>query len=376
MKFECPSCSQHLEAESSYAGQSINCPACGQAFVVPHAVLALASSKGVSPPPATPRPTPIGSRRTSRLAISSLGLSLAGLLLGPLGCVPGVICGHLARRALRRNPALGGAGFAKAGLLIGYSVTVLLTAGVLALFTMGVSILHREVQSPQLSMQARGTRTDHGPIANASHQTGGQALDQGALNGGMSNSVTTVDGRDYSTIDLQNAKIPARPAQSRVLGQDFSVRRAWIQGNDLVLKGDQTSDFPEIRVHVRAKGPNRFGPDIPSQVEIAARFGMETLLFDNGLLGRYCTVTFRTAQKATDLTADAGMRLVFHAPQNGGAKTSIELGFGRVRRGFVVGEFTTELPPELAAKVRHIKPVFGFRFPLRPRTSTPSARGP
>lgn len=56
----------------------------------------------------------------SSLAVASLVLSLLSLILGPLGYVPGIICGHLARSRMRRNAGLRGAGFAKAGLMIGY----------------------------------------------------------------------------------------------------------------------------------------------------------------------------------------------------------------------------------------------------------------
>jgi hypothetical protein len=63
--------------------------------------------------------------KTSRLAIASLALSLGSLLLGPLGYLPGIICGHLAKGRIRRDPALGGRGLANAGLGIGYGILAL-----------------------------------------------------------------------------------------------------------------------------------------------------------------------------------------------------------------------------------------------------------
>lgn len=56
--------------------------------------------------------------RTSGLAIASLACSL----LGPVCCIPAVICGHLALRRMGREPALRGYGLAIAGLIIGYII--------------------------------------------------------------------------------------------------------------------------------------------------------------------------------------------------------------------------------------------------------------
>lgn len=73
------------------------------------------------------------SRRTSGLAIASLVLSCVTVFLGPFGCVPGIIWGHLARRDCRAHPTLGGDGLALAGLIVGY---VFLAFGVLAAFVL------------------------------------------------------------------------------------------------------------------------------------------------------------------------------------------------------------------------------------------------
>jgi hypothetical protein len=54
--------------------------------------------------------------RTCGLAIASLVCSL----LGPLFCLPAIICGHVALRKIERDPELTGHGLALAGLIIGY----------------------------------------------------------------------------------------------------------------------------------------------------------------------------------------------------------------------------------------------------------------
>ncbi len=62
-----------------------------------------------------------GPVRTCGLAIASLVLVLA---LGPVGCIPAIICGHLALRRISKEPTLQGHGLALAGLIIGYCVLV------------------------------------------------------------------------------------------------------------------------------------------------------------------------------------------------------------------------------------------------------------
>lgn len=67
-----------------------------------------------------------GRGRKSGLAIASLVLGCLSVVLGPLGCLPAIVCGHLALRDIQRNPVYGGEGIALAGLIVGYVFLVLL----------------------------------------------------------------------------------------------------------------------------------------------------------------------------------------------------------------------------------------------------------
>lgn len=69
--------------------------------------------------------------RTSGLAIASLILSISSVILWPFGFVPGIICGHLARRQIREDPLIRGDGLAKAGLIIGYIFLCFLVCSIL-----------------------------------------------------------------------------------------------------------------------------------------------------------------------------------------------------------------------------------------------------
>ncbi len=77
-----------------------------------------------SSPPSLPGQTPAPQ---NGLAITSFVLGLLALVcFGFLAGIPAVICGHLARARVRREPAqYGGAGFALAGLITGYIGLVL-----------------------------------------------------------------------------------------------------------------------------------------------------------------------------------------------------------------------------------------------------------
>jgi hypothetical protein len=61
-------------------------------------------------------------KETAGVAIASLVLGILGLiLLGPLGSIPAVICGHVAMSRIKKSPDdLEGNGMALAGLILGY----------------------------------------------------------------------------------------------------------------------------------------------------------------------------------------------------------------------------------------------------------------
>jgi len=143
LKFACPHCEQHIQCEDNLSEQTIACPACGRTVPVPklpdehhlrittgrvpvptHAHGAPRATDAVVPesPPA-PEPT----TRYSRYAIASISLAVSSLLLGPFGCIPAIVFGHLAQAELRRNPRLEGASLARSGLIVGYAFLALFT---------------------------------------------------------------------------------------------------------------------------------------------------------------------------------------------------------------------------------------------------------
>lgn len=76
--------------------------------------------------------TPV--RQTNSLAVVSLVCSILGWTLLPfLGSIVAIVCGHMARSEIRRNPQTQeGDGLAVAGLVLGYLVIALSVLAVVA----------------------------------------------------------------------------------------------------------------------------------------------------------------------------------------------------------------------------------------------------
>ncbi|EEF60830.1 DUF4190 domain-containing protein [Pedosphaera parvula] len=129
-KFACSNCGQNILSDTTQVGTSVTCPSCQTPLIVPNIPagtstapppsapgLRRADSSSYNPPP-PPNVTPVV-EKTSGLAIASLVCSLSSFVIC-IGWLPGIICGHLAKAELRRNPKLKGSGLATAGLVIGY----------------------------------------------------------------------------------------------------------------------------------------------------------------------------------------------------------------------------------------------------------------
>jgi len=161
--------------------------------------------------PTAPSPFPVtpsapGAGRTSSLAVASLICSLTFCF----GCIPGIICGHLAQRNIRRDPTLRGGGLAIAGLCISY-FGLLLTLGAIGLgmagFVRGFKEAWRVAQQEQTEEAAHGTST---------------AMDS--------------DTNSLWNMDLANAEFSDQPAQGRIRGEDFKVTSATVRNGVITFR--------------------------------------------------------------------------------------------------------------------------------------------
>ncbi len=159
IKFACIHCGQKLSCDHALTGQRISCPACQRSVLVPwtptasEAPKAGGASSNQSDPPAFSKPGDVpkvsipqlsppdledSARHTSHKVLQLEGrnrvaprfsilaaLSFALSLAGPFGCVPAILCGHIAKWQMRRNAALRGDSLATAGLAIAYTAALL-----------------------------------------------------------------------------------------------------------------------------------------------------------------------------------------------------------------------------------------------------------
>jgi hypothetical protein len=117
-KFNCPACGQKIACHPGDAGTAIQCPKCQATFTVPPAPLSAAK------PAATPlqaKAATLGvtiqtENNYSKLAVASV---ISSVVFG-IGWLPGIICGHIAKARIRRNPLLDGKTMANVGLTISY----------------------------------------------------------------------------------------------------------------------------------------------------------------------------------------------------------------------------------------------------------------
>lgn len=105
----------------------INCPECSKevsdkAPACPNCGVVLSASSTKTPDVQATFPSTQNIQKTSGIAIASLVTALL--------CIPlvSIVLGHIARRDIKRDPNLTGAGIAKAGLILGYTPIILAIA--------------------------------------------------------------------------------------------------------------------------------------------------------------------------------------------------------------------------------------------------------
>ena len=235
-KFSCPACRQKISCDTALAGTDISCPSCKALIVVPKEIPPPAGISGVpglppgrpgagaaasqAAPKSTGQPAASTAQGTSGLAVASLVCSLASLVTC-IGWLPGIICGHMAKSRIRRNPALKGSGLATTGLAIGYLILVLEVA------TVGAYVWNfsRAVRQGIVDAQ-HDLATNHIVIT----QTQPPATDDTQASPTRPKAVTagnpTEPGNSGWTTDLSQMTFPNHPASGEIRGMNFKARNA------------------------------------------------------------------------------------------------------------------------------------------------------
>jgi hypothetical protein len=231
-KFSCPKCGQSILCDTSNAGMQIPCPACQTSLTVPAPPPPAPAPGGKlsinktahahqPPPPAgaaqeAPKPAwgakaaPPPPKKTSLLAIAALVCSL----LGGIGAIPGIICGHLARTRIARDRSLKGAGLALAGLIISY----LSLALIIGWYGFGAPYLKK--MADQKAAQE----------AEAKRQADEQAKAAKAA------EIAAAKKRAGWNLDLSVADFPDRDASGKIHSVNFTVEAALFSGSSVVLQ--------------------------------------------------------------------------------------------------------------------------------------------
>lgn len=228
IKFSCLSCGQHIECDVTESGRPMLCPACGANLTVPQLMESPTPAPPVLDSDEVPAPAPASSMspRTSGLAVASLVCSLLSPLIC-FGCLAGIICGHLARRAIRRNPMLTGKGVATAGLILGYMALILLGAFTAFIFDRGASRFKAELES------MRSFPTNPPDAVSAQSQT---PMDSNETEHAQSN------GAGW-TLDVKDATVPDGPVSGQIHGADFQLKRALFRNGNLRFVSEDGQEF-------------------------------------------------------------------------------------------------------------------------------------
>jgi DNA-directed RNA polymerase subunit RPC12/RpoP len=245
LKFLCPECGQKILGDAAYSGIQIACPSCQKNITVPAAasapamppVLAEVAARSASPPPLpTPQTAsrtvsspPAAARRPQQIPDRFSALAIASLLCSvfvPLGSIPGIICGHMAKARMRRDIFLVGEKMATAGLLISYCVLM----ATLALA--GIARLEHRLSRPVMVMR-------ESPDATAAMQA--RIVDEIVIGGNEEDH--ELEGQRHST-----AANMGKPGRLATYGGSFSYKMTVLPPESMFLNCHYSGD--ETRGHL------------------------------------------------------------------------------------------------------------------------------
>ena len=233
-KFSCPACGQNILCDTTQVGTQIACPGCNATIVVPKETAGTANvSTGAGIPPGLPGNIATTAQRNSRLAIASLVCSLSSLITC-VGWLPGIICGHLAKSRIRRNPSLKGNGLATAGLIIGYLIFVLETGAAVRFWFFSVAVkqgIENVLQNQATNKIIIVTQTQSIIASNAN-----QTMEPAKPETVPTNHLQIEPANSEWTSDLSKVSFPDHPASGKLHGMDFAAKTASFKNGDLKIR--------------------------------------------------------------------------------------------------------------------------------------------
>jgi DNA-directed RNA polymerase subunit RPC12/RpoP len=250
-KFSCPACGQNILCDTTQVGTQIACPGCNATIAVPKET---AGTTGISTqtdlPPALPGNIATTAQRTSGLAIASFVCSLSSLITC-VGWLPGIICGHLAKSRICRNPSLKGSGLATAGLIIGYLI-LMSEVGTTAVYVWRVSaavkqryenVRHDLATNNFIIKQTQPTTVSNDnqqvkPIEPGAVVTNSQQPEPVKPEPVVINNQQMEPAKSGWTSDIGKISFPDQPVSGKLHGMDFTLKTVSFRNGDLKITSE------------------------------------------------------------------------------------------------------------------------------------------
>ncbi len=340
-KFSCPACHQDVLCDTTQLGTQIACPVCNATITVPNEIAGTSAASVLLDTSRTSPANPAtGVQRTSGLAIASLVCSLSSLITC-VGWLPGIICGHMAKSRIRRDPSLKGAGLATAGLVIGYLILIS-EVGSTAIYVWQISnAVKQGFQNARQNLATNNfvvVQTQPTTVSNANPQAEPVQPEAIATNEQPIESVKPVTataapqsspGPSGWTSDISKATFPAHPASGELHGLDFFVTSTFFRNGDLRIRSGDGLQLDVYRLGAAIEGRSyEIQPvdDDPANPRVKITWNeagaVETATFNKGY----------------------GMKLQFGQAINQTVSGKIYLCFPDSSKSCVAGTFKVKLP--------------------------------
>ena len=252
LKFPCPTCGQNILCDTTHAGTQIVCPGCSATITVPKeiAVATDAAIQAGNPPPLAGNMATT-TQRNSGLAIASLVCSLSSLITC-VGWLPGIICGHLAKSRIRRNPSLKGGGLATAGLTIGYLILMLeIGTATVHVWRFSTAVKHGFENAAHNLATNNLIITQTQSITASNTDESKEPVQTGVL---VTNNQQIEPTQLGWTTDINKVSIPDDPISGKLHGIDFSATTVSFRNGDLKIKSPTGIQLDILRLGASIEG--------------------------------------------------------------------------------------------------------------------------
>jgi len=328
-KFSCPACGQNILCDTTQVGTQITCPGCNAAIAMPKETAGTAEvSTRTAIPPALPGNIATTAQRTSRLAIASVVCSLSSLITC-VGWLPGIICGHLAKSRIRRNPSLKGSGLATTGLIIGYLILmseVGTTAVYVWRFSTAVKQGYENVRQNLATNNLIVTQTQSTTVSNDNQPMEPVKPETVAA----ANPQIEPDKTGW-TSGINKVSFPNYPVSGKLHGMDFAVKTASFRNGDLRIR---SADGMQLDVYHLGASIEGRSYEIQSDDDDTANPHVKMTWNEGGAVE---TATFNKGY---------GMKLQFAQAINRTVSGKIYLCFPDDAKSCVAGTFEVKLPKQ------------------------------